>query len=213
MSQGHDRADASAAPAAGRPGSAADLLALVAGRDKAALRQLYELTSNRLFGVALAILRDRDAAADVLQDAYVKVWLRAGQYDPARGNALAWLSGIVRHLSLDAARARGREVASDDVLLDIASLEPGAFDILAADSDARRLHVCLGELDERSRGVIVLAFVHGLSHAQLAARINHPLGTVKTWIRGGLKRLRGCLTAQEGPTQGPSEGPTEGSRA
>ena len=80
--------------------------------------------------------------------------LRAGQYDPARGNALAWLSGIVRHLALDAARARGREVASDDALLEMPSLEPGAFDILAADSDARQLQVCLAELDERSRGVI-----------------------------------------------------------
>ena len=66
-------------------------------------------------------------------------------------------------------------------------------ELFAADSDARQLQVCLSELDERSRGVIVLAFVHGLSHAQLAARLSHPLGTVKTWIRGGLKRLRVCL--------------------
>lgn len=192
--------DGAASDSPAQPGARADhppaiaaLLARVAAHDRAALRHLYEVTSARLFGVAFAILRDRDASADALQEAYVKVWLRAGQYDPARGNALAWLSSIVRHLALDAARARGREVASDDTLLDMPSLEPGAFDILAADSDARQLQVCLAELDERSRGVIVLAFVHGLSHAQLAARLSHPLGTVKTWIRGGLKRLRVCL--------------------
>ena len=177
----------------GPPSAAAALLARIAARDRAALRPLYDLTNARLFGVAFAILRDWDAAADAMQEAYVKIWLRADQYDPARGNALAWLSGITRHVALDAARARGREVASDDALLDMPSLEPGAFDILSADSDARRLQACLAELDDRSRGVIVLAFVHGLSHAQLAARLSHPLGTVKTWIRGGLKRLRVCL--------------------
>lgn len=176
-----------------QPSAAAALLARVAARDRAALRQLYDMTNARLFGIALAILRDRDAAADAVQEAYVKVWLRADQYDPARGNALAWLSGITRHVALDAARARGREVTSDEALLDVPSLEPGAFDMLSAESDARRLQACLAELDDRSRGVIVLAFVHGLSHAQLALRLNHPLGTVKTWIRGGLKRLRACL--------------------
>lgn len=171
----------------------AGLLSAVARRDRAALRSLYDLTSARLFGVALAILRDRDAAADVLQKAYVKVWLRAGQYDAARGEAAAWLTGIVRHLALDAARARAREVPAVPAAIEAASPEPSALDLLAAHGDAQRLLACLGVLDEHSRGIIVLTFVQGLSHAQLAVRLDRPLGTVKTWIRGGLARLRDCL--------------------
>ena len=171
----------------------ADLLAAVARQDRAALRSLYDWTCARLFGVAFAILRDRDAAADVLQDAYLKVWLRAGQYDPARGEAGVWLAAIVRHLALDAARARGREVPVQPLVAEAASPEPDALQRMTARGETQRLLACLGALDEHSRGVIVLAFVQGLSHAQLAARLDRPLGTVKSWVRGGLARLRACL--------------------
>lgn len=176
----------------------ADLLAAVARQDRAALRSLYDRTCARLFGVAFAILRDRDAAADVLQDAYLKVWLRAGQYDPARGEAGVWLAAIVRHLALDAARARGREVPVQPLVAEMTSPEPDALQRMTARGEAQRLLACLGALDEHSRGVIVLAFVQGLSHAQLAARFGRPLGTVKSWVRGGLARLRACLVLAGG---------------
>lgn len=170
------------------------LLVSVASGDRNALRAVYVRESTRLFGVAMAILRDRDAAADTVQTAFLRVWERAGQFDPARGEARSWLGGIVRFAALDAARARGREVLTDDPELGDTAVEPEAFSQLAAAQEGVRLHECLAKLDGKHREGIVLAFVHGLSHAQLAARLNEPLGTIKSWIRRGLLSLRECLT-------------------
>jgi RNA polymerase sigma factor (sigma-70 family) len=169
------------------------LLTAVAGGDRAALRTVYEHQSTRLFGVAQAILRDREAAADALQDAFLRVAERAGQFDPARGEATAWLAGIVRHAALDLARKRGRELPTDDPALGDIPVAPEALEAVAASAEGRRLRECLAALDEKNRRGILLAFVHGLSHAQVAARLDLPLGTVKAWIRRGLLQLRECL--------------------
>ena len=171
----------------------AELLVTVAGGDRAALRTVYERQSVRLFGVANAILRDRDAAADALQDAFLRVSERAGQFDASRGEAAAWLAGIVRHAALDLARKRGRELPTDDPALGDIPVAPEALEAVAASAEGRRLRDCLAALDEKNRRGIVLAFVHGLSHAQVAARLELPLGTVKAWIRRGLIQLRECL--------------------
>lgn len=173
--------------------SPARLLAAVARGDRAALRQLYDHQSVRLFGIANAILRDRDAAADALQDAFLRISQRAGQFDAKRGEAGAWLGGIVRHAALDLARKRGREIPSDDPTLGEDAVAPEALDRVLAGEDAKRLHWCLATLEEKNRKGIVLAFVHGLSHAQVAARLDVPLGTVKAWIRRGLLSLRECM--------------------
>jgi RNA polymerase sigma-70 factor (ECF subfamily) len=171
----------------------APLLAAVARGDRAALRAIYERQSVRLFGVANAILRDRDSAADALQDAFVSIARRAGQFDPQKGAAEAWLAAIVRHAALDIARKRGRETPTDDPTLGDQPVEADAFDRVAASAEGKRLHDCLAALEEKNRQGIVLAFVHGLSHAQVAAKLDLPLGTVKAWIRRGLLRLRECL--------------------
>ena len=169
------------------------LLSAVAGGDRQALRAVYERQATRLFGVANAILRDRDAAADALQDAFLKIARRADQFDPSRGSAEAWLAAIVRYAALDLARARGREIPTDDPTLGDTPVESDALDRIAAEAEGARLRECLSGLEERNRRGIVLAFVHGLSHAQIAARLDLPLGTVKAWIRRGLLRLRECL--------------------
>lgn len=170
------------------------LLAAVALGEHAALRAIYDREGTRLFGIAVAILRDRAAAADAVQDAFLRLWQRARQYDPARGEARAWIAAVVRHAALDAARARGREHFTDDPALGDQAVPPEAFDRLAAASDGARLRDCLNGLDDRHRNYIVLAFVHGLSHSQVAARLDLPLGTVKTWIRRGLQQLRDCMS-------------------
>jgi RNA polymerase sigma-70 factor (ECF subfamily) len=170
-----------------------DLLGKVAKGDRAALRAVYVRQSTRLFGVAMAILRDRTAAADVLQDAFLKLWARARQFDPARGHAEAWIGAIVRHAALDVARSRGREMLSDDPSLGDAAVDPDALDALLASESGRRLRDCLARLEPRNRQGIVLAFVYGLSHPEVAARLDQPLGTVKSWIRRGLFSLRECL--------------------
>jgi len=171
----------------------APLLIAVAQGDRVALRAVYERQSVRLFGVANAILRDRDAAADALQNAFLRVAQRAGQFDPERGAATAWLAGIVRYAALDLARARGREIPTDDPTLGDQPVEPDALERIAATDAGHRLRACLDTLEAKNRQGIVLAFVHGLSHAQVAARLELPLGTVKAWIRRGLLRLRECL--------------------
>jgi RNA polymerase sigma-70 factor (ECF subfamily) len=150
----------------------------------------------RLFGIANAILRDRDAAADAMQDAFLRIAGRAGQFDAARGTAEAWLGAVVRHAALDMARARGRETPTDDPALGDQPVEPEALDQAMASAEGRRLRECLAGLDAQNRRGIVLAFVHGLSHAQVAARLGLPLGTVKAWIRAG---CCGCGSAWHDP--------------
>lgn len=172
----------------------AGLLASVATGDRGALKAVYGRQSTRLFGIAMAILRDRSAAADALQEAFLKVWQRAGQFDPARGPATAWLGQIVRNAALDAARARGREVLTDDPTLGDGAIDPTALDSLESAQDGARLRECLARLDAQPRQGILLAFVHGLSHPEVAERLGSPLGTVKSWIRRGLLTLRECLS-------------------
>lgn len=169
------------------------LIQAVAAGDRQALRAVYMRESTRLFGIANAILRDRDAAADALHDAFLRVAARAGQFDPARGAAEAWLGGIVRHAALDLGRRRGREMPSDDPALGDVAVEPTTLEALDAEAQGKRLRACLETLEPRSREGILLAFVHGLSHAEVAARLSEPLGTIKSWIRRGLLRLRSCL--------------------
>jgi RNA polymerase sigma-70 factor, ECF subfamily len=172
----------------------ARLLGAVAAGDRVALRRVYEAQSVRLFGLANAILRDRDAAADALQDAFLRVGQRAAQYDSARGAAAAWLAGVVRHAALDQARRRGRELPTDDPTLGDSAVAPEALERVVAQADGRRLRECLEGLEEKNRSGILLAFVHGLSHSQVSERLSVPLGTVKAWIRRGLLQLRDCMS-------------------
>ncbi|WP_159992476.1 sigma-70 family RNA polymerase sigma factor [Roseomonas sp. 18066] len=169
------------------------LLASVAEGDRDALRVIYEIKAGRLLSVAMAILRDRDAAADAVHDAFVRITERANQFDPARGVAAAWMSGIVRNVALDKARMRGRETLTDDPELGDVLLKPRALDRLTEGEDGQRLRYCLDQLDEQPRGAVLLAFVHGLSHPQIGARLKAPLGSVKSMIRRSLLRLRDCL--------------------
>ena len=173
--------------------SAEALLAAVAQGERAALRDLYAAEASRLFGIALCVLRDREAAADALHDAFLRVSERAAQFDATRGAASAWLGAIVRHAALDLARRRGREAPSDDPALGDVPVPPPQLDDLARTEEGARLRACLERLPERNRQGIVLAFVHGLSHPQVAERLGLPLGTTKSWIRRGLLALRECL--------------------
>ena len=169
-------------------------MARIAAGDRAALRALYEATSAKLFGVCLRILSDREESEDVLQDVYVTVWRRADRFDAARASVTTWISTIARNRAIDRLRARGPLAKADPVEdLEIADDQPGAEARLAAGEDARRLAGCLGELDPRTREVIRTAFFEGVTYEALARRLETPLGTVKSWIRRGLARLKGCL--------------------
>ncbi len=162
-----------------------------------ALRALYERESRRLLGVALRIVRDRDTAHDVLQDAFLQVWQRAATYQRALGSARGWLYTVVRHRALDAVRRSGREVTVGDDLEAIADarggFDPGAAAAFAS-IDGAALDRCLAALEERRRECIVWAFVEGYTQEQIAQQTAVPLGTVKSWIRRGLIALKECLS-------------------
>lgn len=167
----------------------------IAEGDRDALRQLYEATSAKLFAVCLRILADREEAEDVLQEVYVTIWRRADRFDADRASVAAWISTIARNRAIDRLRARGPLARSEPVEdLEIADERQAPADaLLFAADDRARLAACLGELDERTRGVIRTAFFDGVTYEALAQRLGAPLGTVKSWIRRGLLRLRGCL--------------------
>ena len=172
----------------------APLMVRIAAGDRAALRELYDATSAKLFGVCLRILSDREESEDVLQEVYVTVWRRADRFDPARASVTTWISTIARNRAIDRLRARGPLAKADPIEdLEIADDQPDAETRLAAAGDAARLRDCLSELDPRTQAVIRTAFFDGVTYEALARRMDAPLGTVKSWIRRGLARLKGCL--------------------
>lgn len=164
----------------------------VARGDRASLKTVYDMTSAKLFGVIVRIERDRDSAEDVLQDVYVKVWRRAGRFDPSRASPITWLCTIARNAAIDSRRRHGHETDLDGVP-EVEDDAPLADEMLCNIEDASRVRQCLDTLQTDQRRSIRLAFFDGLSHSELADRVGVPLGTMKSWIRRGLASLKGCL--------------------
>ena len=171
-----------------------EALVATGSEDRTAFRRLYNLTSAKLFGICLRICGERQAAEDVLQEVYVTIWRRAGGYEPGRASPISWLATIARNRAIDWRRAKGvRPVAGIAEASDVASVDPSAVDqLLLAEAD-RKLHLCLDRLDPAQRDAIRTAFFDGLTYAELAERRGVPLGTMKSWVRRGLIRLRDCL--------------------
>jgi RNA polymerase sigma factor (sigma-70 family) len=170
-------------------------LARVAAGDRAALRIVYQDTSAKLFGVCLRILNDRSEAEDVPQDVYVTVWRKAGSFDPTRASPITWLVAIARNRAIDRLRSTATSRRSEPIETaeDVRDDAPAALDLVVAAEQQARLKVCLGELEERHSAVIRSAFLDGVTYEQLAQRMDVPLGTMKSWIRRGLMKLRACL--------------------
>jgi RNA polymerase sigma factor (sigma-70 family) len=166
---------------------------------QAALRELYELTSGKLYGVAMRVLGNRDWAEDVLQEAFLNIWRIAGDYRVALSPPMAWMGVIVRSRALDFRRRRASDRADasvelDDMLNDtLASDDANPMDTTDASEQAWALHECLRKLEAKQREVVSLAYLRDLSHGELSEQLKLPLGTVKTWIRRGLEQLRGCM--------------------
>ncbi len=171
----------------------ATLLVQVAEGDRAALRSIYVRQSNRLFGLAVAILRDRITAADALQSGFVAIWRDARRFDPARETAEGWMAGIIRHAALDGARHRGRERPLDPGFDDCGVDPEGGLEILQATVAGQRLRGALLGLEPERRRALVLAHVHGLSLPELAARLDRPIGQTILAVRHGLAALREAL--------------------
>lgn len=172
----------------------AELMPRIADGDRAALRQLYQATSAKLFGVCLRILSNRDESEDVLQEVYITIWRRADRFEASRASVMTWISTIARNRAIDRLRARGPLAYAEPVEeLEIADDAPRAEALLEAAQSGEALGKCLSELDERTEKVIRTAFFEGVTYEALAQRMETPLGTVKSWIRRGLLKLKGCL--------------------
>ena len=165
-----------------------------------ALRELYDRTSSRLFGLAVKVTGNRDFAEDVLQEAFITIWRSAGDYRASLSPPLAWLGMDVRSRALDFLRRRASERVDAAVDIDDSGLAEtlagdavDPMDTTQASEQAWALHECLRKLEARQREVVSLAYLRDLSHSELAEQLKLPLGTVKTWIRRGLEQLRGCM--------------------
>ena len=174
------------------------LMLRAAAGDEAAFRRFYDLTAPALLAILLRMLRDRFHAEDVLQEAMVIAWNKAGEFDPARAAAKTWITTIARRRALDLLRSRTRrdQVLHDDAA-DIRDVL-GQVKSVAADSPessatVRRLAFCFGELSNDAAACIQFAYLDGLTFAEIAERIDRSLSTVKSWIRRGLSKLQACM--------------------
>jgi RNA polymerase sigma-70 factor (ECF subfamily) len=186
------------APALDRSTRLAELLARTALSDQAAYAELYRLTASHLYAVALRILREPAAAEDVLQEAFVSVWHHAGSYSAAKAKPQTWLTSIVRNRCLDQLRRREPDTVTmtrdeDETEMEFKTPGPTAIELLLAGAEANSVRDCVERLDGSQKQAIALAFYQGLSHAELASHLRQPLGTIKSWVRRGLERLKQCL--------------------
>lgn len=167
-------------------------LAAAGQQDAIAFRALYNAAAPKLFGFALRILRKRELAEEALQEGFVSIWHAAPNYQAGLAAPLTWMAAIVRNKALDILRRTDDAVELDhDLLRDDACTPAEASEM---SSDARALADCMSGLEGLHRQAIGLAFFHDLSHSEVAQRMALPVGTVKTWIRRGLEKLKHCLS-------------------
>ncbi len=172
-----------------------DALANVSSGSEQGLKEVYARTSAKLFGICLRILGDKGEAEDALQDVYIKVWHRAGRFDPARSSPVTWLAVLARNSAIDRLRSSGRlrDAAPIESASHVSDDAPMALDALAASEERGRLMTCVEQLESRQANAIREAFFGGWTYPEIASRSAVPLGTLKSWIRRGLLRLRECL--------------------
>jgi len=166
--------------------------------DRDALREIYDVTHAKLFGICLRILNDPKEAEDALQDVYVTLWRRADRYDPARSSPISWLATFARNRAVDRLRTgkvRGGAVPVDEAA-EIADSAPRADALLEDAERAARIHHCLDKLEEPAQSSIRTAFFDGKTYAEIAEASGEPLGTMKSRIRRGMAKLRACLEAE-----------------
>ena len=164
-------------------GELARLLGAMAGGDRGAAQTLYRLIGGRIYGIANRILRDAALAEDAAHQAFLKIWKNAHRFDAAKGKASTWITIVARHAALDC-RPREMKALPEDLeapRLDETYVHP-------------RLRQALEALPEVHRNAVVLMYVYGLTHSELAERLQVPLGTVKSWVRRGTAALKESLT-------------------
>ena len=176
----------------------ATLLAEVASGDKSAFAKLYGLTSRKLFGVALRILRDRSAAEDIVQEVYVRIWRNACSYDVNLASPIAWMASIVRHCAIDKLRKQKLETAEfGDESARVDACEPDPAEEIDMAQRRAIAFAAIRKMDPAKRNLILLAYVREQSRDNLAKTFGVPTGTIKTNLRRSLIELRQSMQREE----------------
>lgn len=171
-----------------------DLILRVALRDRIAFDRLYAATSAKLFGTCLRVLKDRTEAEEVVQEAYIRIWLKADRFAVTGQSPMSWLIAIARHLAIDRLRARREGLGGmDDAALDIRDPAPGPETLAVEAGERRQIDGCLDELETDRADAVRSAYLEGDSYADLATRHGVPVNTMRTWLRRSLMRLKECL--------------------
>ncbi|HET6513216.1 MAG TPA: sigma-70 family RNA polymerase sigma factor [Candidatus Kapabacteria bacterium] len=177
--------------------SQSDLLVRVAGQDRAALEALYDAFERPVYGLIVGIVRETDEAEDIMQEVFAQIWRKASQYHPALGSARNWILRIAHNMSINAIRSQSSRSRKQQVGIEAvenrASTDPLLSDVVSLTEEVAQLNAALARLPKEQRDLITLAFLQGLSHAEIAQQTAIPLGTVKTRIRSGLIQLRSQL--------------------
>src|SRR6266704_1533651 len=173
------------------------LIAAVAKGDEAAFERLYAATRAKLFGVVLRILRRQDLAEEVLQEAYVKIWNSAGQFNPGLSSPITWMASIARNRAIDVVRKRSEvSIEEEPAAMEVAADSPDPLARREMTEELKRLLECVGRLEPDRQKLVLLAYYNGWSREQLAAKFETPVNTVKTWLRRSMMDIRECLGLQ-----------------
>ncbi len=162
--------------------------------DRDAFMALYDATSSKLFGICLRVLKDRADAEDVLQDVYVKIWRNADRYRANGLSPMTWLITVARNGAIDRLRARKAPAERIEDHAGLADGSPSPEAAAIATSEAARIVACLDQLDADRAAAVRGAYLDGMSYADLAARHDVPLNTMRTWLRRSLLKLKDCLS-------------------
>ncbi|WP_032868319.1 MULTISPECIES: sigma-70 family RNA polymerase sigma factor [unclassified Pseudomonas] len=169
------------------------LLAQCSLGNRQAFETLYRSVSPRLHGVALRFMGRQDLAEEVLQESFVRIWFNASRYEAHLSAPLTWMINITRNLAIDQLRKHREQPLSDGQQDAMADESPSAHEQLDSEREALALNRCLDSLEGMQRQSITVAYFQGLSCSELADHLAAPLGSVKSWIRRGMERLRRCL--------------------
>jgi RNA polymerase sigma-70 factor (ECF subfamily) len=178
----------------------AELLSACGRGDEAAFAQLYDLTSARMYGIVLRVVRDSAQAAEVTQDAYLQIWRESARYDSSRGSALSWLMTIAHRRAVDRVRSAQAATDREDRYVTMQAERPydEVSERAALSLEGQRVRKVMQELTDTQREAITLTYYGGYTHRETAEMLHVPLGTVKTRIRDGLIRLRDTLGVSDG---------------
>ena len=171
----------------------AELIGRVAMRDRKAFAALYRLTSPKLFGVCMRILKDRTEAEEALQEIYIKIWQRASAFAVSSGTPSSWLGAIARNQAIDTLRSRKPVADELDTAYDLADGELSPEEQTVIRDEGRRIDTCMEQLEADRAVAVRRAYVEGLSYQELSVEFGVPLNTMRTWLRRSLLKLRECM--------------------